>query len=186
MPQEQPSPEMLPTLIKKLQNEPDIDLSQNRAERLWERFEDGFAHFVVIDNQIVGCCVVWHDNLRVTMEPNYVELGTVWFQRHSPSSVLLEISNNIGRIAKGKKILGFSKKITLARFFVMSPLFPVNSVANWRSCPPEVIESYQLKGWHPDDISMESRYTRVLYLDQNHELTSWYLTYEFDRRSSKG
>jgi hypothetical protein len=169
---------MISVLIEKLQNEPNIELSQSRAERLWERFEDGFAHFAVVDNQIVGCCVIWHDTLRVNTEPNYVELGTVWIQKHYRTSALLEIGNNIRRIAKGKKILGFCKNLTLARFFVMNPIFPMNVVANWKSCPPEIIRAYQLEGWYPADIVSEDRYTRVLYREQSHRLTPWYLIYE--------
>lgn len=170
--------DMMPLLIERLQNESGIALSQNRAQSLWERFQDGFAHFVVIQGQIIGCCFIWHDSLKPDSESKYVELGTLWVQKQYRTSALLEISNNIRRIAKGKKILGFCKDLKVARFFVMSSLFPFSSIANWKNCPTEVIESCQFEKWHPTDISTQTRYTRVLYLEKNHELTSWYLIYE--------
>jgi len=177
MQQELPRQDAIPLLIEKLKAESEIYLSASRAKQLWARFEEGYAHFVVRDGQIVGCCVVWHDNFKPDKPTEYVELGTVWVQQQYKKSALLEIRDNIKHIAKGKKILGFSQDVRLARFFVMSPIFPVNSIANWKTCPPDLLESYQLEGWHADDIAMESRYTRVLYREDC-EITAWYLTYE--------
>lgn len=177
MPSELPCQEMIPILLKTLKDEAGIYLSEGRAERLWERFEEGCAHFVVRDGQIVGCCAIWHDNLQPNRKTEYVELGAVWVQQQYKTSALEEIRDNIKRIAKGKKILGFSKDLRAARFFVMSPIFPVNAIANQKTCPPSLFESYRLEGWHPDDLALESRYTRVLYRDER-ELSAWYLVYE--------
>lgn len=141
MHQELPCREMIPALIEKLQNEPGIALTQNRAQRLWERFEDGWAHFVVIDSQILGSAVIWHDSLRKDRESEYVELGTLWVHQQYRVYALSEIGSQLRLIAKGKKILSFCKHLNVARFIVMNPLIPVNSVANWKTCPPEVIAS---------------------------------------------
>lgn len=71
-----PSKEMIPSLIKKLQNESSICLSPNREKSLWEKFENDYAYFAVRDGQIVGCCVIWHDAIKKNQASKYVEFGT--------------------------------------------------------------------------------------------------------------
>ncbi len=175
-----PSKEMILSLIKKLQNESSICLSPNREKSLWERFKNDYAHFAVRDGQIVGCCVIWHDALKKNQASKYVELGTLWIQQqYRQTSVSLEITSNIKRIAKGKKLLGFCQQLKIAQqYLVTNTKFPFNAVANWKNCPKEVIESCQIESWDSSDILAQSRYSRVLYRENNHKLTSWYLIYE--------
>lgn len=58
---ELPRKDMLSALIEKLKEEPEIDLYRITKQILWEMFENGCGHFVVRNNEIVGCCVTWHD-----------------------------------------------------------------------------------------------------------------------------
>ncbi|MBO1351852.1 MAG: hypothetical protein EBE86_032820 [Hormoscilla sp. GUM202] len=156
-----------------------MDLSRTTEKSLWEKYEDGCAHFVVKNSQIIGCGVVWHETRENDREPIYAELGTVWTQQQDRVSILAELGDSIKPIAKGKKIMGFCKEIRLARYFRRSHVFPVTTIANWKTCPPEVLESFlQFRGWYSSDISMQSKYTRVLYLEDNGKITPWYLLYE--------
>ncbi|MBD2544863.1 hypothetical protein [Planktothricoides raciborskii] len=128
---ELPRSEMLPALIQRLNNESGIDLSRITEHTLWESFENGSAHFVVRNSQIVGCGVIWHYDLKKSgQEPAYVELGTVWAEKKDRLSILGELRDNIPRLAKGKKIMLFCSKIKLAIHFRNSPLFPVNTIGD--------------------------------------------------------
>ena len=171
-----PNQLMLPNLIKNLKNEIGLDMCQSRTEALWKRYEEGYAHFVVEDNKIVGSCVIWDSFI---IEPSrYTEMGTVWAQKQNRNSILEEIYQNINRICQGKKILGFCHNLILARYFVRSKIFPFNKIARLDTCSQEVISAYQLEGWHPDDLAQNSQYTRVLFREANNEMTAWYMIYE--------
>ena len=71
---------MLSALIEKLKGEPGIDVYRIQEKILWEMFKNGCAHFVIRNNQIVGCCAIWHSPTKTGIEPAYVELGTLWSQ----------------------------------------------------------------------------------------------------------
>ncbi len=172
--------EMISALIEKLKKEPDLDLERTTEKVLWEKFKDGSAHFVVINRQIVGCCVVWDNAVKTNQEPMYVELGTIWSQRQNRVSILRELGDNIARIAQGKKILCYCKQLQLARYFRMSPVFPFTAIANWQTCPIEVIESIpQFRGWYSNDVDAQSKYSRLLYfIEEQNQISPWYLVYE--------
>ncbi|MEO1561112.1 MAG: hypothetical protein AAFS12_16305, partial [Cyanobacteria bacterium J06632_19] len=111
-------------------------------------------------------------------ETAYVELGTVWAQKQDRASIVTELTDNIPRIAKGKKIMGFCKELKLARFFRQNPLFPVNQIANEKMFPTELRKSIsQFKGWTDDDTT-HKKYQRVLYHQDDGEIIPWYLVYE--------
>lgn len=169
---------MLPSLIKKLNQEPDITSYRLEEWRLWEMFENNCAHFVVRRNQIVGCCLIYHDHGLEESNPAYLELGTVWSQKEDRSSIVKELGESIPQLAKGKKIMTFCRKLKLAQHFEQSPVFPFNKIANSKTCPRELIASFsQFKGWL-DDVEISEKYERVLYLQDDREVTPWYLVYE--------
>jgi len=164
--------------MDKLREQPDICLYRIDQKTLGEKFEDGSAHFVVRNSQIVGCCVVWDDLRKLGKEPAYVELGTLWTQKQDRASIVAELADNIPQIAKGKKIMGFCSKLKLARYFRKSPIFPFNKIANHKTCPQELIESIpQFRGWsnHP---STQNEYELMLYHEDNGQITPWYVVYE--------
>ena len=172
--------EMLSVLVEKLKEEPGIYLYRLTEQTLWEKFEDSSAHFVVRNDRIVGCGLVWDDLRRAGEESVYVELGTVWAQERGRASILAELGDNIPRIAKGKKIMGFCSKLKLARYFRKSPLFPVNKIADQKTCPAELIESIpQIRGWSSSELaSAHKPYEYVLYREDEEKVTPWYIVYE--------
>ncbi len=160
-----------------MNQEPNLDFYPTTEKVLWENFKDGSEHFVVRNSQIVGCFVVWFDGVKTDKEPMYVELGTVWSQRQNRVSILRELGDNIGRIAKGEKFLGYCKQLQLARYFRMIPVFPFTTIANWQTCPIEVIESIpQFKRWYSSDVDDQSKYSRLLYfIEEQNLIFPWYL-----------
>ncbi|MEM9923765.1 MAG: hypothetical protein AAF915_08460 [Cyanobacteria bacterium P01_D01_bin.50] len=173
-----PRRDMLSALIEKLESETEIDLDRITEQVLWEMYENGCSHFVVRNNEIVGCSVAWHDLRKSAKYTAYVELGTVWVQKPDRASILRELTYNISRIAKENKIMGFCKELKLARFFRQSPMFPVNKIANQKNFPTELLESFsQFKGWSNDDTTQE-KYQRVLYHQDDGQITPWYLVYQ--------
>lgn len=171
---------MLLTLIKKLEKESNIDLKRITEELLWEKYKEGSAYFVIVNHQIVGCCAVWSHVAQMYSKPMYLELGTVWTQQQDRAFILKELGSNIARIAAGQKIMGFCKQLQLARYFRMSSVFPFTTIANWQTCPREVIESIpQFRGWHPQDTDTENKYSRLLYfMEEEEQISSWYLVYQ--------
>ncbi len=175
---ELPRREMLSVLIEKLQEETEICLYRLEEKTLWEKFENGLAHFVVRNSQIVGCCCIWDDFKQLGKELAYVELGTVWAQKQDRASILSELGDNIPRIAQGKKIMAFCSELKLAKHFSKHPLFPFNTIADRKNCPPELIEFIpQFRGWS-HDISTQNKYDTMLYHEDDGKITAWYVVYE--------
>lgn len=175
---ELPRKDMLSALIEKLKEESEIDLYRITEQILWEMYENGCSHFVVRNNEIVGSCVTWHDLRKSAKDTAYVELGTFWVQKTDRASILTELTDNIPKIAKGKKIMGFCKELKLARFFRQSPMFPFNKIADQKNFPTELLESFsQFRGWLNDDTT-HKKYERVLYDQDDGQTTPWYLVYE--------
>ncbi|MGB3637236.1 MAG: hypothetical protein WBA39_06535 [Rivularia sp. (in: cyanobacteria)] len=173
-----PRRDMLSALIEKLKEESEIDLYRITEQILWEMYANGCGHFVVRNDEIVGSVVTWHDLKKSTKETAYVELGTVWVQKQDRASIVTELTDNIPRIAKGKKIMLFCKKLKLAKYFRQNPLFPCNKIANHKMFPTELLKSIpQFKGWCNDDTPY-NKYQRVLYDQDDGQITPWYLVYE--------
>ncbi|NEP58859.1 MAG: hypothetical protein F6K31_17870 [Symploca sp. SIO2G7] len=175
---ELPQRKMLSALIEKLKEESEICLYRLEPQTLWSKFESGDAHFVVRNSEIVGCGIIWDDLRQLGKEPAYAELGTVWTQKQDRTSILAELGDNIPRIAKGKKIMGFCRELKQARYFRKSPLFPVNKIANQKTSPTDLIELIpQFRGWS-NNVSTHKLYEPILYYEDDGQITSWYLVYE--------
>ena len=172
---------MVSDLINKLRQYPDIDNSRMTEEVLWEKYKENSAYFVIRDNQIIGCAIVWHD--LISEKQDFVELGTVWINKYIVNedrlSILTELKDNIKTIARDKKIMVFCKKLKLATHFQKSPFFPVDKIANYQSYPQNLMEAIpQFQDWFPEDIEKDNKYTRLLYLENRNVITPWYLVYE--------
>lgn len=176
-----PNENMFSDLMERLRQYPDLDLERITEKVLWEKYKNNLANFVIRDNQIVGCGVIWHD--LTSKNQDFVEVGNVWIRQdilpQDRLSILTELGVNIKKIARNKKLMAFCKTLKLARYFKKSPFFPFTKIANYQSCPQNLIESIpQFQGWFPEDIEKDSKYTRLLYLENRNIITHWYLIYE--------
>ena len=82
-------------------------------------------------------------------------------------------------MARGRKLMAFCEDIRLARYFRNSPFFSVSKIAHYQNCPQSLIESIsQFQSWVSEDIKKNSKYTRLLYLEEKSTITPWYLIYE--------
>ena len=175
---------MVTDLIEKLRQYPDLDLYRTTESIVWDKYENNLAHFVIREQQIVGCCFIWANLNSNSWNFPYVELGTVWInnqirlpQKRLP--ILRELQLSIKWIARDKKIMAFCKKIKLAEHFKASPFFPFSKIANHQSCPQDLMGSIpQFQGWFTEDLELENQYTRLLYLEDRNIVTPWYVIYE--------
>ena len=175
---------MVSDLIEKLRQYPDLDLSRTTEKILWEKYDNNLAHFVIREQQIVGCCFIWANLNSNSWSFPYVELGTVWINNkirlpQKRLAILTELQLSIKQIARDKKLMAFCKKIKLAEHFIKSPYFPFSQIANYQSCPQNLLESIpQFQRWLTQDIEENNKYTRLLYLEERNVITPWYLIYE--------
>lgn len=171
-------------LIKQLSQCPNLYLSRITEKTLWEKYDNNLAHFVIRDQQIVSCCIIWDDPNSNNHNFSYIELGTVWInnqirlpQKRLP--ILRELQSSIKQIAGDKKVMAFCKQIKLAEHFEKSPFFPFSQIAHYQNFPQNLLESIpQFQGWLTQDIEESSKYTRLLYLEERNVITPWYVVYE--------
>jgi len=175
---------MVVDLISKLRQHHSLDLSRVTDQTLWEKYKNNLAHFAVRDHQIVGCCVLWHDLNNQNQDFAYVELGGVWINKEAVSAqdklaILGELGAAAKYMARGRKLMAFCEDIRLARYFRKSPFFSFSKIAHYQNCPQSLIESIsQFQSWVSEDIKKNSKYTRLLYLEEKSIITPWYLIYE--------
>lgn len=168
--------DMLSDLKIKLLEYDTLDMSRISVELLWEKYQNNTANFIVNNNQIIGCLMLWnHGN----SESAYVELGTVWAEKINRELILTQLGINLKSIVKSQKIMGFCKQQKLVRYFKMKSFFPVNQIANYQSCPQDLIDSISnFDSWLLEDVEFKQRYTRMLYTESENLITPWYLVYE--------
>lgn len=175
---------MISDLIKKLRKYPNLGLYRITYHTLLEKYENNLANFVIINNQIVGCCVIWNNLSNKNQNFSHVELGTIWVNREAIShqeklSILAELGSRAKYMAGNQKLMFFCQHIKLAKYFRQSLFFPVNKIANHQNCPQNLLESIpQFRGWFPEDIEKDNKYTRLLYVEDRNIITPWYLIYE--------
>ncbi|NET69691.1 MAG: hypothetical protein F6K62_01125 [Sphaerospermopsis sp. SIO1G2] len=153
-----------------------LDISRISVETMWQKYQNKTADFILDNSQIVGCMMTWnHSN----SESIYIELGTVWTEFNNRELILTQLGKNLQGIAQYKKIIGFCKELRLVRYFKMKNFFPVNEIANYQSCPQNLINSISnFSGWLDKDVTSNSRYTRMLYQESENLITPWYVVYE--------